>query len=67
MTGACGSYNLGGSATLLDEVEVEVLQEGLVGATMIGIDNDSSIRSQVKPRLQVSTCFFLFCSLSTEE
>ena len=35
--------------SLLDEVEVEVLQEGLVGATMIGIDNDSSIISQVKP------------------
>ena len=46
--------------SLLDEVEVEVLQEGLVGATMIGIDSDSSIISQVKPTLQVSTCFFYF-------
>ena len=31
--------------SLLDEVEVEVLQEGLVGATMIGIDDDLSIIS----------------------
>ena len=29
--------------SLLDEVEVEVLQEGLVGATMIGMDNDEDI------------------------
>ena len=29
--------------SLLDEVEVEVLQEGLVEGTMIGKDNDSSI------------------------
>ena len=53
--------------SLLDEVEIEVLQEGLVGAIMIGIDNDSAIISQVKPTLQVSTCYFLFCSSSKEE
>ena len=34
---------------------MEVLQEGLVGATTIGIDDDSSIISQVKPTLQVHT------------
>ena len=44
----------------LDEVEVEVLQEGLVEGAMIGIDSDSSIMSQVKPTSQVSTCFFYF-------
>ena len=43
--------------SLLDKVEVEVLQEGLVGATMIGIDNDSSIRSQGKPILHASSHF----------
>ena len=53
--------------SLLDEVEVEVLQEGLVGTTMIGIDNDSSIISQVKPTSYVSTCFFSFYSLSKEK
>ena len=42
----------------LDEVEVDVLQEGLVGATMIGIDSDVSIKSQVTPTSHVSTCFF---------
>ena len=39
--------------------EVEVLQEGLAGATMIGIDNDLSIISQVKPTLHVSTMLLL--------
>jgi hypothetical protein len=52
---------------LLDEVKVEMLQEGLVGATMIGLKNDSSIISQVKPTSQVTTCSFSFCSLSREE
>ena len=39
--------------SLKGEVEVVVLQEGLVGATMIGLYNDSSIRSQVKLTVSV--------------
>ena len=53
--------------SLLDEAEVDVLQEGLVGATMIGIDSDVSIKSQVTLTIHVSTYFFLSYSLSKVE
>ena len=46
--------------SLLDKVEVEILQEGLAGATMVGIDNDSLIISQVKPILQFQHASFYF-------
>jgi hypothetical protein len=53
--------------SLLDEVGVKVLQEGLVEAKMIGLQKDSLIMSQVKPFSHVGTCFFSFCSSSREE
>jgi hypothetical protein len=53
--------------SLLDEVEVKVLPEGLVKETMIGLYNDSSIMSQVKPLSHIIICSFSFCSLSREE
>ena len=40
--------------SLLDEVEMDVLQEGLVGATMIGSKKDSLSRSQVEPMSYVT-------------
>ena len=40
--------------------EVEVLQEGLAGATMIGIDNDSSIISQVNLYCKFQHASFYF-------
>jgi hypothetical protein len=49
--------------SLVDEVEVEVLQEGLVGVTIIGSKKDSLIRSHVEPLSQViMSSFFLACS-----
>ena len=45
--------------TSLGEVEVDVLQEGLVEATMIGSKKDSSIKSQVEPTSHVTTISFL--------
>ena len=45
--------------SLKGEVEVKVLQEGLVGATTIGSKKDSLIRSHVEPMLQVTMTSFL--------
>ena len=47
--------------SLIGEAEVDdKLHEGLVGATMIGLYNDSSIMSHVKPLSHVITCSFSF-------
>jgi hypothetical protein len=52
--------------SLLDEVDVKVLQEELVEATTIGSKKDSLIKSHVDPLSHVTIASFFTCSKREE-